>query len=320
MKEKSPEAPASVRSLIRAAAQMLEARGVEGAILDAEILMAEATGLARARLSDSVPLRRDTIMRFGEYVARRAAREPLAYIIGRKEFFSLDFEVTPSVLIPRPETETLVAAALEFIAGRPESLVLDIGTGAGAIAIAIAANAPGARIVATDISKESLEVAQRNAERLGVANRIEFRHGDCWGALDRSLPARFDLAVSNPPYVEDAALDALAPEIRKYEPRIALAGGPDGLGFCRRIVGGAVDFIRPGGELQVEIGAGQAARVIEMCREAGCTRAVAIRDLAGIERVVRAADWTRRDQRAVIWQQSEWCRADSDGGGGRWTK
>jgi len=287
------EPSASVRSLIRAAAQMLEARGVGSAMLDAEILMAEAAGVSRAQVlaetrSDSAALSPRVVARFGEYVARRAAREPLAYIIGRKEFFSLDFEVNRSVLIPRPETETLVAAALEFISGQPEARVLDMGTGSGAIAIAIAANAPGMRIVATDISKESLEVAHRNAERCGVASRIEFRHGDCWAALDGGVPMRFDLVVSNPPYVEDATLDALAPEIREHEPRRALTGGPDGLDFYRRILGRAAKFIRPGGELMVEVGAGQAASVIDMCREAGCTGAVAIRDLAGIERVVRA--------------------------------
>jgi release factor glutamine methyltransferase len=288
MKDKAVEPSESVRSMIRTAAQMLEARGVESAMLDAEILMAEAAGVSRAGLSDSVPLRSDKMMRFLRYVARRADREPVAYIVGRKEFFSLDFEVDRNVLIPRPETETLVAAGLEFIAGRPQSRVLDIGTGSGAIAIAIAANVPGVRLVATDISKESLEVAHKNAERLGVADQIKFRHGDCWAALDGCVPMRFDLVVSNPPYVEDAALDALAPEIREHEPRLALAGGPDGLDFYRRILGRAAKFIRPGGELQVEVGAGQAVSVIDMCREAGCSAAVAIRDLACIERVVRA--------------------------------
>jgi release factor glutamine methyltransferase len=293
MKDKAVEPSASVRSLIRTGAQMLEARGVESAMLDAEILMAEAAGVARAQVlaetrSDSAGLSPRVVARFGEYVARRAGHEPVAYIVGRKEFFSLDLEVNRAVLIPRPETETLVAAALEFVSGQPEAWVLDMGTGSGAVALAIAANAPGVRIVAADISKESLEVAHRNAERLGVADRIEFRHGDCWAALDGGAPMRFDLVVSNPPYVEDAALETLAPEIREYEPRIALTAGPDGLAFYRRILGRAAKFIRPGGELQVEVGAGQAASVIDMCREAGCTGAVAIRDLAGIERVVRA--------------------------------
>ncbi len=289
MKAQAVEQPVSMRSLVSAAARTLDAAGVESARLDAEVLMAHAADLARAQvLSDSAELSPRVVARFGEYIARRAAREPLAYIVGRKEFFSLDFEVTPGVLIPRPETETLVATALESIAGRPESIVVNVGTGSGAIAIAIAANAPGARIVATDISKESLEVARRNAERLGFASRIEFRHGDCWAALDGGVPMRFDLVVSNPPYVEDAAIDALAPEIRQYEPRLALTSGLDGLGFYRRILARVVEFTSPSGELLVEVGAGQAASVVAMCCEAGCTGSVAIRDLAGIERVVRA--------------------------------
>ncbi len=143
--------------------------------------MAYAAGATRAQvLSGSVEITDRAVARYGEYVARRAAREPLAYIVGHKEFFSLDFVVTPDVLIPRPETETLVAAALEIAAGCPECLMLDIGTGSGAIAIAVAANAPNATVTATDISKESLEVARINAERLECADRIEFRRGDCW--------------------------------------------------------------------------------------------------------------------------------------------
>jgi len=288
MGQEGLERPLAMRRLVRAAAQTLEAAGVENAMLDAEILMAEAAGVSRAQvLSDSVALSPRAVARFGEYVTRRAAREPLAYIVGRKEFFALDFAVTPAVLIPRPETETLVGPALEYLAGRPQTLVLDLGTGSGAIAIAIAANAPAATIVATDVSKESLEVARRNAARLGAARRIEFRNGDVWGALS-GAQRRFDLVISNPPYVEDGALDALTPEIRDFEPRLALAGGPDGLDFYRRILTGVPDFIRPGGQLLLEIGAGQAARVIRMCREAGCSAVVAIRDLAGIERVVRA--------------------------------
>ncbi len=279
--------PLAMRWLVRAAAQTLAAAGIESAMLDAEILMAEAAGVARAQvLSDSVALSPRATARFGEYVARRAAREPLAYIVGRKEFLALDFAVTPAVLIPRPETETVVGAALEFLAGRPQALVLDLGTGSGAIAIAIAANAPAATIVATDVSKESLEVARRNAASL--AHRIEFRHGDVWEALSSGAQIRFDLVISNPPYVEDGALKTLAPEISDFEPRLALAGGADGLDFYRRILTGVDDFSRPGGELLLEIGAGQAARVIRMCREAGCSAAVTIRDLAGIERVVRA--------------------------------
>ncbi len=286
-----PERLEPVRSLIRTAARALEAAGVESAQLDAELLMAEAADVTRARLlADSVPLSAAALARFEAYVARRAGREPLAYITGRKEFFSLEFAVTPAVLIPRPETETIVAGALRAIAPRPAARVLDLGTGSGAIAIAIAANAPHARIVATDISKAALEVARASAVRLRVADRIEIRPGDCWQALEdpalRFDP--FDLIVSNPPYIEAAAIPDLAPEIRDFEPGIAVVGGADGLEFYRRIFGGARAFSAPRGELMVEIGAGQAEAVFRICREAGCSEAESIPDLAGIERVIRA--------------------------------
>jgi release factor glutamine methyltransferase len=283
-----PERLEPVRSLIRTAARALEAAGVESAQLDAELLMAEAADVTRARLlADSVPLSAAALARFDAYVARRAGREPLAYITGRKEFFSLEFAVTPAVLIPRPETETIVAGALRAIAPRPAARVLDLGTGSGAIAIAIAANAPHARIVATDISKAALEVARASAVRLRVADRIEFRPGDCWQALE-DPKLRFDLIVSNPPYIEAAAIPHLAPEIRDFEPGIAVVSGADGLEFYRRILGGARAFSAPRAELMVEIGAGQAEAVFRICHEAGCSEAESIRDLAGIERVIRA--------------------------------
>ena len=281
----------AVGSLIKAAANALAAVGIETALLDAELLMAKAAGVTRAQvLSGYIEAGPAVIARYGEFVARRSAREPLAYIVGHKEFFSLDFEVTPAVLIPRPETETLVATALEVIAGRREALVLDLGTGSGAVAIAIAANTPSAvKVIATDVSKAVLEVARRNAARLGCAGRIEFVEGDCWEALAASESDRqFDLVASNPPYVETASLESLEPEIRDFEPRIALTDGADGLEFYRRIASGIRGILKPRGELLVEIGAGQAEPVLRLFREAGCLEAVAIRDLSGTERVIRA--------------------------------
>jgi release factor glutamine methyltransferase len=277
-------------SLVKTAARALKAAGIENPLLDAELLMAEALDATRTQvLSGSVQMSPSAVTRYGEFVARRAAREPLAYIAGRKEFFSLDFEVTPAVLIPRPETETLVSVALEVIASRTELVVVDLGTGSGAIAAAIAANAPGTRVIATDISKESLEVARRNAARFGYTDRIEFRRGDCWRALSAiGFEGAVDLVVSNPPYIKEAALDGLAPEISGFEPRIALVGGPDGLAFYRRILDGVRGFLKRGGQLVVEIGAGQRQPVIDLCRQAGCVEAVAISDLAGIARVIRA--------------------------------
>ncbi len=170
-------------------------------------------------------------------VARREAREPLAYIVGQREFFSLEFAVSPGVLIPRPETETVVEAALEFMRTSPSAKVLDIGTGSGAIAVAIANNAPVAQIVALDISKVSLEIAAENARRHRCADRIAFVQSDCFSALDGSQLRfdPFDLIVSNPPYIPEDELAALAPEVRDFEPRVALEGGRDGMEFYRRI-------------------------------------------------------------------------------------
>jgi release factor glutamine methyltransferase len=200
------------------------------------------------------------------------------------EFFSLDFEVTPAVLIPRPETETLVEAALAFLASRKRARVLDIGTGSGAIAIAIVANAPEARMVATDISNAALEVARRNAIRHRCDARIDFVAGD----LFPDSHSRFDLIVSNPPYIADADFHALAPEIRIYEPRQALVGGGDGLEFYRCIAAGCRSQLVREGAVIMEIGAGQAQTVKALFRSAGFSKIDSIRDLARIERVIRA--------------------------------
>jgi len=278
------------RLLLARATQTLVQAGVERPNSESELLLAAALGVDRARLlTGSFCFDDCSIARFEEFIARRASREPLAYIVGHKEFFSLDFQVTPAVLIPRPETETLVAAALKAIADRAASLVADLGTGSGAIAVAICANAPGARVMATDISQAVLEVARGNARRHRCADRVEFHLGDCFEALrDDNLEGRFDLVVSNPPYVADREIAALAPEVAQFEPRAALAGGADGLDFYRRIVPRVPAFLKPRGELIVEVGAGQAARVIDICRAAGLVEAAAIGDLTGIERVVRA--------------------------------
>ncbi len=272
------------------AAERLARAGIDSARLDAEVLMAEAAGVTRAAIAagaahpDAAGL-----ARFEAMVARRAAHEPLAYIVGHREFFSLEFEVTPAVLVPRPETETLVECALNYLAGRREARVLDIGTGSGAIAIAVAVNAPAARIVATDISKASLEMAERNARRHGCAARIRLFHGDCFQALECAPDAApFDLIVSNPPYVADAELPTLAPEVREFEPRAALVSGADSLMFYRRIADGLERWLRHDGEVIVEVGAGQAHAVAQIMEGAGCAEATVVRDLAGIERVVRA--------------------------------
>ena len=225
--------------------------------------MAAAAGVSRAAvIAGSIPLDADVMGRFERMVGRRAAREPLAYIVGHREFYSLEFVVRPGVLIPRPETETVVEAALGFLRERPAARVLDIGTGSGVIAVAMAANAPEAQIVAIDISKASLRIAAENARRHGCAGRIALVEAD-YAALDaRALPfASFDLIVSNPPYITQADLRGLAPEVRDFEPRLALDGGVDGMAFYRKIAAGLTRWFADQGELILEVGAGQAEAV-----------------------------------------------------------
>jgi release factor glutamine methyltransferase len=274
-------------ALAAASARLVNA-GVENARLEAELLMAAAAGLSRAALvAGAAQIEVAAMERFERMVARREAREPLAYIVGRREFFSLELTVGPGVLIPRPETETVVEAALDFLRARPAARVLEIGTGSGAIAVAIAKHAPGAKIVASDISKVSLEMAVGNARRHECAGRITFVEGDCYAALDAGAPD-FDLIVSNPPYIAEAELATLAPEVRDFEPHVALEGGRDGMDFYRRIVAGLPRWLVRGGEVTLEVGAGQADAVESMMRAAGCRASARMRDLAGVERVVRA--------------------------------
>lgn len=278
------------RALLDRAIALLDRAGVDSARLDAELLLARAAGVARTRVISGDLAVDDAVRR--EYAAlldRRAAHEPLAYILGRKEFYSLEFEVTPAVLIPRPETETVVAAALALLAGRSTARVLDLGTGSGAIALTLAANAPLASMVASDVSTQALAVARRNAVRLGLAPRVEFRRADCVTVLDGGAAlGRFDLIVSNPPYIVDAEIAALQPEIARWEPRAALDGGPDGLVFHRRIAALLDDALAPDGRVIVEIGDGQAAAVSEIFAAAGFPVTTQCRDWAGGVRVLIA--------------------------------
>jgi release factor glutamine methyltransferase len=278
--------PAAV--LISQAADWMTRAGVADARLDAEVLMAAAAGVSRAALlAGGVEAGAEVCARFERMVARRVAREPLAYIVGMREFYSLEFSVTPGVLIPRPETESVVDAALEFLRAHPCASVLDIGTGSGAIAVAIAFHAPGARLTAVDISKVSLEIAAANARRHRVDDRIAFFESDCYAGLDRAT-APFDLIVSNPPYIAEADLSALAPEVRDFEPKAALTDGADGLEFYRRVARGLDRWLASSGEVILELGIGQADAVEDLMRAAGYGGCVRVRDLAGTERVLRS--------------------------------
>jgi release factor glutamine methyltransferase len=274
----------ALRDVLGVAARRLAARGIETAALDAELMMAAAAGISRIDvIGGHMHPSAEALERFDAMVSRRERREPIAYIIGRREFYSLDILVTPAVLVPRPETEAVVDAALAIVAGTPGGRLLDIGTGSGCIALAIAANASGIRIVATDVSPDALEVAALNANRLGLSDRIDFRLSDLF---DRLPHERFDLIVSNPPYVSDD--EALPPEVEAYEPAVALFAGPDGLAIYRRIAATAREHLNPNGAIVVEVGAGQAESVGAIFRAAGAMEIETAKDLAGIDRVVVA--------------------------------
>jgi len=275
--------------LITEAAAELAAAGIENPRLDAEAMLAAASHSSRvAVVSGLAEIDCAARERYAAMAARRMRREPLAYILGCKEFYSLEFEVTSAVLIPRPETETVVFAALEFIKGHAKARVLDLGTGSGAIALAIAANAPGAELTATDISPEALTIARRNAARLSLGSRVQFRLADCFTPMDDlGQLGRFDLIVSNPPYIRDREIATLAPEISRYEPCAALAGGPDGLEFYRRMGTALTENLERDGSVIVEI-ADQSAAVNEIMRNAGATSIRVIPDLADLPRVVVA--------------------------------
>jgi release factor glutamine methyltransferase len=274
------------------ASRRLAAVGVESSHLDAQLLMAEAAGVAReAVVTGSIELSPAILKKFDALIARREKREPLAYIVGHKEFYSLDFEVTPAVLIPRPETEFVVTAALECVAGKADARVLDIGTGSGAIAIAIAINAPRAQITTVDISADAITVASRNVRRHQVQDRVTIRRGDCFHMLDGGASlGTFDAIVSNPPYLHDAEIASLEPEVYRFEPRIALNGGATGLDILQRIAVGAREHLATGGELILEMGVGHAGDVVGLITRAGLHVTDVINDLAGQMRVARAQE------------------------------
>ncbi|HEY5999241.1 MAG TPA: peptide chain release factor N(5)-glutamine methyltransferase, partial [bacterium] len=224
--------------------------------------------------------------RYERLLRERSGRAPLAYVTGEREFWSLRLAVDARVLVPRPETETLVEAALARVGGAAR--IADLGTGSGAVAIALAVELPLARLWAVDRSAAALEVARGNAATHGVAGRISFLAGDLCGPL-ASLAGTLDAVVSNPPYVPTAQIESLQPEVRDHEPRLALDGGPDGLAVIGRIVAQAPPLLRPGGLLLLEVGAGQAPAAAALLAGGGAFETIErLPDLAGIERVVAA--------------------------------
>jgi release factor glutamine methyltransferase len=285
----------SIHDLVAHARQRLAVAGIAQAEanLDARILAEHALGWDAARFftDGTEPAGAEFEGRYRHLVERRAAREPMAYIIGRQEFWGLSFDVSPATLIPRPETELIVDAALERFGDRFTALtVLDVGTGTGCLAVSIAVERPSALVVASDISADALGVAARNADQHGVSDRIEFIRSD----LFERISGRFDLIVSNPPYVAGRDRDSLPPEVRDHEPAEALFGGADGLDVIRRLLTDAPRFLNDGGSLVFEFGFGQAEALEQLIAASPGLTMVAVKgDLQGIPRiaiVTRSAD------------------------------
>jgi release factor glutamine methyltransferase len=268
----------------------LKEHGSETPRLDAEILLAHARGCKRielyTRFDELLTDAQRAVMR--DLAKRRAKSEPVAYLVGHREFFSLDFRVTAEVLIPRPDTETLVVELLDAARPLEAPRVLDLGTGSGCIAIAAAVNHPPARITATDLSEAALAIAGQNAETHGVSDRIRFLQGDLFAAIPDD--EQFEVIASNAPYIADHERETLQNDVRKYEPHTALFAGPTGTEVLFRIIDGAAARLVPGGTLILEIAPEQAPAVRARIESNGAYEGVrVIKDSAGLARVVRAS-------------------------------
>jgi release factor glutamine methyltransferase len=300
-----PGDPWTPIQLTRWSGEYLQEKGVEGGRLDAEHILAHVLGLRRLDLylQHDRPLLPGELDGFRGLLKRRAAREPLQHVLGTAPFRELDLLSDSRALIPRPETEVLVEEVLawsregqsdlspsteegEKSAGGPKPfLALDIGTGTGAISLSLLKEGPFEKVVGTDISPQALEVARANAERTGLSRALELREGALFDPIRKG--ERFHVLVSNPPYIPDGDRSGLAPEVRDWEPAMALFAGPEGLDVLLPLVEGALDYLLPGGLLALEVGFGQAGRVARAVEETGGFREIRIRpDLAGRERVV----------------------------------
>ena len=282
----------TILNLIRWADERFQQKGLSTPRLDAEILLAEALGVDRVFLYTHFdqPLQTAELGRFKDYILRRLRREPLAYIVGKKEFWSLSLRVTPDVLIPRPETEMLVDESLRVLSpsGKRDVRfqILEIGTGSGAISVALAKELPSAVFVATDISAKAISVAEENAQQNGVQERIHFLQGDLFDPVEDRTS--FDLIVTNPPYIPCGQLPFLMPEVRDFEPRAALDGGENGLQFYRRAWPRVGRYLLSGGWFLGEFGSGQGEGIRRIAAENPDLGSLAfVKDLAGMERVFK---------------------------------
>lgn len=279
----------TIKALLNWTTDFLTRKGIENPRADAQILLAHVLNCKKIDLIvryDEQPEEAERT-RFRELIQRRVAGWPVAYLVGSRDFYLLSFDVSPDVLIPRPETETLVLEALAFLKPLKSSKILDLGCGSGCIAVSIAHQNKDAQVTAIDISPDALDMAKRNAAKHGVAERITFLQGDLFAPLTPG--DRFDLVVSNPPYIAQTEFADLSTEVRDHEPRVALDGGPDGLVFYRRIAKGVGQFLKAGGRLLVEIGYTQetAVRAI-LAEQVELELEPTLKDLAGHARVVSA--------------------------------
>lgn len=275
----------TIGDLLKDAAARITAAGLEEAQREARLLMMEATGLDRGAVfaHPEREIEPDAAARFHTLVGRRVNREPMAHILGRREFWSLTFRVTADTLDPRPDSETLVQAVLDQIPDRSLPLrLVDFGTGTGCLLLALLHELPAATGLGIDASEAALGVARGNATALGLGPRAAFRHGN-W---DDGVEQEVDIVVSNPPYIPSREIDALQPEVARYEPRLALDGGADGLVAYRRLAPGAARLLASGGLAAFEVGIGQGDAVAQIMAGAGLRRIATACDLAGIERAV----------------------------------
>lgn len=274
--------------LTRWSGEYLRGKGVESGRLDAEHLLAHVLDVGRLDLylQFDRPLRGQETEAFKALLRRRAAREPLQYVVGKSAFREIDLRTDPRALIPRPETEILVGEVLTWAAGRGDPLTgLDVGTGSGAIALSLLKEGPFEKVVGTDPSSGTLELARENAFVQGLDEEFELRKGSLFDPLGDG--EQFDVIVSNPPYVRDGEREMLQPEVRDWEPAEALFAGPEGLDILIPLVRGSPDFLRKGGLFATEIGDGQGAEVVTAMEDTGAFHEISIRqDLAGRERVV----------------------------------
>ncbi|MFC7396218.1 peptide chain release factor N(5)-glutamine methyltransferase [Chelatococcus sp. GCM10030263] len=282
--------PALTPAMTRAQARRLLARAFDAAglatpALDARVLLCEALAITTTELATRPEKALgESAAQLAAFAARRLGGEPVARIRGMQEFWGMPFLLSPATLVPRPETETLVETALAAVAGRPAPRILDLGTGTGCILVALLSELPQARGVGVDRSPQAAATARRNAQANGVGDRALFVVGD-WA---RPLAGRFDLVVSNPPYIETATVGELAPEVRLHDPQLALDGGPDGLAAYRRITAEVTPLLTPSASLVLEVGAGQAPQVCALMGQMGLVNSCVAHDLSGIERVVCA--------------------------------